>query len=81
MAKARAKDNLGAMSRFAGMVEGQPQIIADPPLIVPIRDLVDDQTGREDIEHGLRDMIAAYRATLEPERRVLLDRYRLSHSE
>ena len=77
VAKARAKDNLGAMSRFAGMVEGQPQIIADPPLIVPIRDLVDDQTGREDIEQGLRDMIAAYRATLEPERRVLLDRYRL----
>ncbi len=77
MAKARAKDNLGAMNRFAGTLEGQPQIIADPPLIVPIRDLVDDQKEREEIEQGLRDMITAYRATLEPERRVLLDRYRL----
>jgi uncharacterized protein (DUF2252 family) len=37
MAKARTKDNLGAMNRFAGMSGGQPQIVADPPLIVPIR--------------------------------------------
>ena len=77
MAKARTKDNLGAMNRFAGVVDGQPQIIADPPLIVPIRDLLDDQTVREDIEQGLRDMISAYGATLEPERRVLLDQFRL----
>ena len=77
MAKARTKDNLGAMNRFAGMSGGQPQIVADPPLIVPIRDLVDDQTERDDIEQGLCDVIVAYRASLEPERRVLLDRYRL----
>ena len=32
---------------------------------------------REEVEQGLRDIIAAYRATLEPERRVLLDQYRL----
>jgi hypothetical protein len=44
---------------------------------VPIRDLVDDQTERDDIEQGLREVIVAYRASLEPERRVLLDRYRL----
>jgi uncharacterized protein (DUF2252 family) len=77
MAKARTKDNLGAMNRFAGMRDGQPQIIADPPLIVPIGDLLDDETERAEIEQGLRDIITAYRATLEPERRVLLDQYRL----
>ena len=77
MAKARTKDNLGAMSRFAGMLDGQPRIIADPPLIVPLGDLLDDQMQREEVEQGLRDIIAAYRATLEPERRVLLDQYRL----
>ena len=38
MAKARTKDNLGAMNRFAGMLDGQPRIIADPPLIVPLGD-------------------------------------------
>ncbi len=77
MAKARTKDNLGAMNRFAGMLDGQPRIIADPPLIVPLGDLLDDQMQREEVEQGLRDIIAAYRATLEPERRVLLDQYRL----
>src|SRR6478672_5655252 len=41
MAKARTKDNLGAMNRFAGTVDGQPRIIADPPLIVPIGVLLD----------------------------------------
>src|SRR4051794_37742065 len=42
MAKARAKDNLGALGRFAGGQDGRPQIVADPPLVVPLRDLVED---------------------------------------
>src|SRR5215217_4957745 len=33
MAKARTKDNLGALGRFAGG-QGRPEIVADPPLIV-----------------------------------------------
>ena len=44
MAKARTKDNLGALGRFAGGQDGRPEIVADPPLIVPIRDLVEDGT-------------------------------------
>jgi len=51
--------------------------LADPPLVVPVGDLLEDQVQREEVEQGLRDIIAAYRATLEPERRVLLDQYHL----
>ena len=70
MAKARTKDNLGAMNRFAGMPDGQPADHRRPAADRAARDLLDDQTQREEVEQGLRDIIAAYRATLEPERRV-----------
>ena len=77
MAKARTKDNLGALGRFAGGQDGRPQIVADPPLIVPLRDLVEDGIDTAELQEQLRGMLAAYRTTLEPERRVLFDQYRL----
>jgi uncharacterized protein (DUF2252 family) len=78
MAKARTKDNLGALGRFAGGHDGRPEIVADPPLIVPIRDLVEDGTDPAELEEQLQGLLDAYRSTLEPERRVLLDQYRLA---
>ena len=77
MAKARTKDNLGALGRFAGGQDGRPQIVADPPLIVPLRDLVEDGTDTAELQERLRGLLASYRSTLEPERRVLFDQYRL----
>ena len=50
---------------------------AEPPLVVPVRDLVDDPNEIEGIESWLRDVLSTYRDTLEPERRLLLDRYEL----
>jgi uncharacterized protein (DUF2252 family) len=78
MAKARTKDNLGALGRFAGDQDGRPEIVADPPLIVPIRDLVEDGTDPAELQEQLQGMLDVYRSTLEPERRVLLDQYRLA---
>src|SRR3954465_6673672 len=40
IAKSRAKDSLRASSRLTEMVDGPPRIIRDPPLIVPIEDLL-----------------------------------------
>jgi uncharacterized protein (DUF2252 family) len=77
MAKARTKDNLGALSRFAGGQGGRPEIVADPPLIVPIRDLVEFGTDNAELLPQLQGLLDAYRSTLEPERRALLDQYRL----
>jgi uncharacterized protein (DUF2252 family) len=77
VAKARTKDHLGALDRFAGVHEGRPQIVADPPLITPVRDLVGDESYRAGVEQGLRDVLGAYRSSLGPERRALLDQYRL----
>ncbi|WP_222263318.1 DUF2252 domain-containing protein [Modestobacter marinus] len=77
MAEARTKDHLGALSRFAAVDDGVARLIAEPPLVVPIRDLLPDPVRAEATEDALREMIRVYRETLEPERRVLLDRYRL----
>ena len=77
MAKARTKDNLRALGRFAGDQDGRPEIVADPPLIVPLRDLVEDGIDTGELQEQLRGLLAVYRTTLEPERRVLFDQYRL----
>jgi uncharacterized protein (DUF2252 family) len=75
--KARTKDNLGALARFAGSDGGRPAIIGDPPLIVPLRDLVGDGMHPAEVTEQLRGVLDSYRTSLEPERRELLDRYRL----
>ena len=77
LAKARTKDNLGALARFARIDDGPPRLNAEPPLVVPIRDMVGSAAELERTEQGLREVLGAYGETLEPERRILLDRYRL----
>jgi uncharacterized protein (DUF2252 family) len=77
VSNARTRDNLGAMGRFAAVHDGVVRLEAEPPLVVPLRDLVPDPGEAAATEASLRQLIGAYRATLEPERRVLLDRYRL----
>jgi uncharacterized protein (DUF2252 family) len=76
LAKARTRDNLGTLDRFAGVDGGKPTIIGDPPLIVPVRDLVGAPV--DEVLRQLRGMLDSYRETLEPERRILLDRYELA---
>ena len=71
------KDNLGALGRFASVDDGSPRLKAEPPLVVPIRDLVGSAAELKKSEQRLRRILHAYSETLAPERRVLLDRYRL----
>ena len=77
VAKARTKDSLGALGRFATVQDGVPRVKAEPPLVVPIRDLLGGAVNAEETAEGLRQLLSDYRDTLGPERRVLLDRYRL----
>ncbi len=77
IAKARTKDNLGALGRFASVDDGSPRLKAEPPLVVPIRDLVGSAAELKKLDQSLRQILHAYAETLDPERRVLLDRYRL----
>ena len=46
VAKARSKDSLKAFAKLTTMVDGEPRIASDPPLIVPIEDVASgDRTG------------------------------------
>ena len=40
LAKARSKDSMKAFTKLTQLLDGQPIITPDPPLIVPLRDLI-----------------------------------------
>ncbi len=74
LAKTRAKDRMRALSKLTHEVDGQLRIVSEPPLIVPLRELVDVDPG--EVETRVREILADYRETLAEDRRVLLDSYR-----
>jgi len=77
IAKARTKDSMHAFEKLTHLVDGEPRIISDPPLIVPIDELLPEGSDREAIREELRNLIRLYRRTLETDRRYLLETFRL----
>jgi hypothetical protein len=67
VAKARTKDQLGALDRFAGVENGVPRRNDEAPLVVPIRDPWGDIAEAEELEEGLRQLLRAYCHTFAPE--------------
>ena len=78
IAKARTKDSLQAFDKLTHLVDGEPRIISDPPLIVPIEELVDGWSWQA-LEQELRGLFRDYRRTLTTDRRRLLEQYDLAH--
>jgi uncharacterized protein (DUF2252 family) len=72
-AKARTRDSLAAFKKLTRVVDGEPRIAGDPPLIVPISELF---TGEQTME-ATRLVIREYRRTLQGDRAHLLERFRL----
>ena len=77
LAKARTKDSMSAFSKLTRVVDGEARIIAEPPLIVPIDDLAEG-LERDEMFDGLHELLRSYRETLERDRRVLLQEFRLT---
>ena len=75
LAKARTRDSMQELDKLTRIEDGQPRIISEPPVIVPLRDLLGELAGAIDIAKELKDLIAQYRRTLQPDRRVLLEQY------
>jgi uncharacterized protein (DUF2252 family) len=77
--KSATKDSLQALAKLCQVVDGEPRIVARPPLITPIEDVV---PGAEQahLEGVIRSMIDSYRGTLPGDRRRLLERYRYVHA-
>jgi uncharacterized protein (DUF2252 family) len=74
--KSRTKDSMHAFEKLTHLVDGEPRIISDPPLIVPIDELTPAATEREALEEEMRNLIRSYRRTLETDRRHLLEDFR-----
>ena len=75
IAKARTNDSLKAFGKLSEVVDGEVRITADPPLLVPISDLVTG-SSRQELERDMQGLLNRYRRTLTSDRRTLLDRYR-----
>ena len=79
VSKAQAKDSLAAFAKLTHLVDGEPRIASEPPLIVPVEDLV--QPGeRSGLGEFLHDLVRSYWETLPGDRRHLLERFRYLHS-
>ncbi|HEY6888954.1 MAG TPA: DUF2252 domain-containing protein [Solirubrobacter sp.] len=78
IAKARTKDSLRAFAKLTHTVDGQPRIVSQPPLIVPVEELAPDREAHE-INEFLLTLVAQYASTVGDDRRVLLDGYRPVH--
>jgi len=76
--KARTKDSLKAFSRLTELVDGEPRIISDPPVLTPVEDVAG--AAAPDFEELLQTVIRSYRTTLNDDRRLLLERYRYVHA-
>ncbi|MET8751279.1 DUF2252 domain-containing protein [Streptomyces sp. NPDC004667] len=77
LAKARSRDTLQVFDKLTRVVDGRPRIAADPPLLVPISDLLPD-AERAALERQFRGLIERYGITLPTDRRHLLADYQLA---
>jgi len=75
IAKARAKDSMRAFAKLTRVVDGERRIISDPPLIVPIQELMGDGQWQTLVE-AFRGLLRRYRRTLPRDRRHLLETFR-----
>jgi uncharacterized protein (DUF2252 family) len=72
--KARSQDSLQAFGKLTETVDGRSVIRSQPPLLVPIRELLPELSGR-DLTKQFHQLIRQYRTTLQRDRRLLLERY------
>jgi uncharacterized protein (DUF2252 family) len=78
VAKARTRDSLQEVGKLTRIVDGRPRIVADPPVLVPINDLMPGLGDLAGFESQMTGLLARYRRTLDSDRRSLLDQYELT---
>ncbi len=77
-AAAHSKDSTNALAKLARVVDGRLRIISNPPLVVPIDELMAQRDSRVDEAHyrsRLTRAIDAYRGSLPHDRQRLIETY------
>jgi Uncharacterized protein conserved in bacteria (DUF2252) len=76
--KARTKDSLGAFAKLTHVVDGKRRIISDPPLVVPVEELLPQAQATQFLS-TMHDLIRSYRRSLPSDRKHLLEDFRFAH--
>jgi uncharacterized protein (DUF2252 family) len=77
--KAHSRDNTRVFTKRAAEVDGELRIVADPPLIIPIEDLVSPGSEWEDPVPLIKKLLSSYRRTLGHHHHPL-EEYRYVHT-
>jgi len=74
--KAHTRDSLQALSKLGELVDGRYRIVSQPPIVVPARELKAAYgMSSKEVSKAIREQLRAYRATLQDDRRHLLERF------
>ena len=79
VAKARTRDSTRVFARRADEVDGEPRIVADPPLIIPIEDLIQPGSEWENPAPLIKKLLSSYRRTLGRQHHPV-EEYRYAHA-
>jgi uncharacterized protein (DUF2252 family) len=79
VSKAQGRDNTRVFTKRAAEVDGELRIVADPPLIIPIEDLITPGSEWEDPEPLIKKLLGDYRRTLGHHHHPL-EEYRYVHT-
>ena len=74
--KAHTRDSLQALSKLGEVVDGRYRIVSQPPIVVPARELEAAYgMSAKEVSKAVGEQLRAYRATLQDDRRHLLERF------
>jgi uncharacterized protein (DUF2252 family) len=79
VAMAHGKDSLRAFAKLTQIVDGEPRIVHDPPLIVPIEELASEAQA-DRLDDALAAALGSYRQSLAGDRQFLFSRFRYVHA-
>ena len=76
--KAHTRDSVQALAKLGELVDGHYQIVSQPPVIVPGRDLAATYgMSPDEVMPAIHEQFRAYRATLQDDRRRLLEKFEI----
>ncbi len=73
--KALEKNNEKAIKKLTEVVDGKLRIKSDPPLIVPIREMLKEEKELFDFRYNTRNALDIYKESLPLERQKLVEQY------
>jgi uncharacterized protein (DUF2252 family) len=75
LAKARTRDSMQALDKLTEVVNGELRFVSDPPLIVPVEELVPEADSARLIGE-MEELLRGYSGTLQSNRQHLLSQFR-----